>query len=376
MAAVRPLARVFAHEDPKEVVKSVPLPKIFSTPIRVDVVHAVHTAMAKNKRQAYAVSEGAGHQTSAESWGTGRAVSRIPRVAGGGTHRAGQGAFGNMCRGGRMFNPTKIWRKWHQKISVKQRRYAVACAVAASAVPALVMARGHRIEEIPEVPLVLSAGVEAIERTKDAEATLVRFGAAAELKKVRVSRTLRAGKGKLRNRRHVQRRGPLIVYEDRSSHIVRAFRNIPGVELCQVEALSLLQLAPGGHVGRFIVWTQQAFEALDKIWEAKKGFSMPRPLLTTPDLGRLLNADEVAAVVRPTRKVTKLPRKKNPLKNLGVMLKLNPHAARVRRTALKQQQARAAGVAEKRRTDRKAKAASRAAGLRYFDNLVSEEYMK
>lgn len=49
-----------------------------------------------------------GHQTSAESWGTGRAVARIPRVRGGGTHRCGQGAFGNMCRGGHMFAPTKV----------------------------------------------------------------------------------------------------------------------------------------------------------------------------------------------------------------------------------------------------------------------------
>ena len=32
----------------------------------------VHTGMAKNKRQPYAVSEKAGHQTSAESWGTGK----------------------------------------------------------------------------------------------------------------------------------------------------------------------------------------------------------------------------------------------------------------------------------------------------------------
>lgn len=47
-------------------------------------------SIAKNKRQAYAVSAKAGHQTSAESWGTGRAVARIPRVGGGGTHRSGQ----------------------------------------------------------------------------------------------------------------------------------------------------------------------------------------------------------------------------------------------------------------------------------------------
>lgn len=83
-----------------------------------------------------------GHQTSAESWGTGRAVARIPRVRGGGTHRSGQGAFGNMCRGGRMFAPTKPWRRWHRRININQKRYALVSAIAASGVPALVMSKG------------------------------------------------------------------------------------------------------------------------------------------------------------------------------------------------------------------------------------------
>merc|ERR1711887_189316 len=115
--------------------KQVQLPAVFLAPIRPDIVQFVHTSMNKNRRQAYAVNKDAGHQTSAESWGTGRAV---------------QGAFGNMCRGGRMFNPTKTWRKWHRKINVTQRRYAVCSALAASALPALVMARGHRVESVPE----------------------------------------------------------------------------------------------------------------------------------------------------------------------------------------------------------------------------------
>ena len=84
----------------------------------------------------------AGHQTSAESWGTGRAVARIPRVRGGGTHRSGQGAFGNMCRGGRMFAPTKTWRRWHRRINVQQKRYAICSAIAATGIPALVMSKG------------------------------------------------------------------------------------------------------------------------------------------------------------------------------------------------------------------------------------------
>lgn len=94
LQAARPLVTVF-KEDGK-VSKLVTMPAVFKAPIREDIVHFVHTNMAKNKRQPYAVSRKAGHQTSAESWGTGRAVARIPRVRGGGTHRSGQGAFGNV----------------------------------------------------------------------------------------------------------------------------------------------------------------------------------------------------------------------------------------------------------------------------------------
>lgn len=72
------------------------MPAVFKAPIRQDILQYVHTNMSKNKRQPYAVSRKAGHQTSAESWGTGRAVARIPRVRGGGTHRSGQAAFGNV----------------------------------------------------------------------------------------------------------------------------------------------------------------------------------------------------------------------------------------------------------------------------------------
>lgn len=69
-------------------------------------------------------------------------MARIPRVSGGGTNRSGQGAFGNMCRHGRMFAPTKTWRRWHRRINVNQRRYAICSAIAATGIPALVMAKG------------------------------------------------------------------------------------------------------------------------------------------------------------------------------------------------------------------------------------------
>ncbi|KAI9852478.1 MAG: hypothetical protein M1838_000572 [Thelocarpon superellum] len=320
-----------------------PLPAVFTSPIRPDIVQTVHTGMAKNKRQPYAVSEKAGHQTSAESWGTGRAVARIPRVSGGGTHRAGQAAFGNQCRSGRMFAPTKVWRKWHQKLNQGQKRFATASALAASSVPALLLARGHHISTVPEVPLVISSEAiteAAILKTAAALTLLKGVGAGPDVSKVVKSRKLRAGKGKLRGRRHRQRRGPLIVYnpEEDGRELYRAFRNIPGVETCSVFALNLLQLAPGGHLGRFIVWTSSAFAALDIIYGStttpsalKKDFLLPSNLVANADIGRLINSSEVQAVVRAAKGGSKTKRtgvqKKNPLKNKQILLRHNPYAA-------------------------------------------------
>jgi len=48
-----------------------------------------------------------------------------------------------MCRGGRMFAPTKTWRRWHRHINVNQRRYAICSALAASAIPSLVLSKGN-----------------------------------------------------------------------------------------------------------------------------------------------------------------------------------------------------------------------------------------
>lgn len=298
--------------------------------------------MSNNSRQPYAVSRKAGHQTSAESWGTGRAVSRIPRVPGGGTHRAGQGAFGNMCRGGRMFAPTRIWRKWHSRININQKRFAVASAIAASTVPSLVMARGHKIDSVPELPLVISDSAESVEKTSNAIKVLKEVGAYPDAEKAKDSIGIRPGKGKMRNRRYISRKGPLIVYGTEGAKLVKAFRNIPGIEIANVERLNLLKLAPGGHLGRFIIWTKSAFEKLDSIYgsfdkpsEKKKGYVLPRSKMVNADLARIINSDEIQSVVRPIKKeVKRAPLKKNPLKNLNTMLRLNPYAKTARRMSL------------------------------------------
>jgi large subunit ribosomal protein L4e len=74
-----------------------------------------------------------------------------------------------------MFAPLKTWRKWHRKVNKTQKRHAVASALAASAVAPLVLARGHNVNNVPELPLVIDS--LNLEQTKPLLKTLHKIGA-------------------------------------------------------------------------------------------------------------------------------------------------------------------------------------------------------
>ncbi len=258
-----------------------------------------------------------------------------------------------------MFAPTKPWRRWHRRVNVNQKRYAIVSAIAASGVPALVQSKGHMIQEVPEFPLVVSDKIQEYNKTKQAVIFLRRIKAWNDIQKVYKSQRFRAGKGKMRNRRRIQRRGPLIVYGN-DQGIRKAFRNIPGVDLMNINKINLLKLAPGGHVGRFVIWTKSAFEKLDALYgtwrkeaELKKGYNLPMPKMANTDLSRLLKSDEIRKVLRaPRKRVIRRVKKLNPLRQTKAMLRLNPYAAVLKRaailTARKRQNERDLLLAEKR----------------------------
>ncbi|MCP9264314.1 60S ribosomal protein L4 [Dirofilaria immitis] len=326
----RPLVTVYNDKSEATNIQ-IKLPGVFRAPLRPDIVSFIHDQIRKINVN---LTPSQPKLTSAESWGTGRAVARIPRVRGGGTHRSGQGAFGNMCRGGRMFAPTKVFRRWHRRVNVAQKRYAMVSAIAASGVPALVQARGHIIDEIPEVPFVVVDKLEGFKKTKEAVSFLRRSHFWADIEKVYNSKRNRAGKGKGRNRRHKAKLGPLVVY-NQDNGIVKAFRNIPGIHLLPVDHLNLLKVAPGGHLGRLIIWTESAFRKLDLIYGtetrkavAKAKFIMPTAKMTNADFSRLIRSEEIVRAVRAAK------RHRNPLKKSAIMVKLNPYAAVLKRTAI------------------------------------------
>jgi len=227
-------------------------------------------------------------------------------------------------------------------------------------IPALVMARGHRVDRAPEVPLVVNTKtLQTIDKTSKAVALLKALNAYDDVERVISSKKIRVGSGKARNRRYVQRTGPLVVYAEKGPFL-KAFRNIPGIELVHVAKLSVLDLAPGGHLGRFIVYTKDAFQSLDTQFgtyktssSVKKGFQLPKPLLTNADLGRIINSEEVQSQLRAKRVEHRVVRKKNPYRNFHFLVKLNPYAKTLKRqrlvAALRAQKAKIAAADAKKK---------------------------
>jgi large subunit ribosomal protein L4e len=232
-----------------------------------------------------------------------------------------------------MFAPLRTWRKWHRKVNTNQKRHAVAACLAASACAPLVFARGHRVDAVPELPLV--ANVNSAESTGAMLRSLISIGAGADLQRVRASKATRNGQGKMRNSRFTMRKGPLIVYNNDDSNVQQNARNMPGVDSCNVHRLNLLQLAPGGHLGRFVVYTPSAFAALDAIFGTatqagveKGGYRLNRTSMECADLARIINSDQVQSKLRAIRTSVRAhdKTKKNPLNNRNMMQRMNPNA--------------------------------------------------
>merc|ERR1712000_313299 len=66
--------------------------------------------------------------------------------------------------------------------------------------------------------------------------------------------------------------------------------------------------------------------------QQKKGYKVPLAKMSNSDLTSIINSDEIQSVLRPKQNGGGFrARKKNPLKNFGFMVKLNPYAIPARR---------------------------------------------
>jgi large subunit ribosomal protein L4e len=142
------------------------LPSVFSTPLRPDVIKRAVLAIQSNRLQPQGRDPMAGKRTTAESRGTGMGIARVPRVKGG----SGRASFAPSTVGGRQPHPPKAEKKIVKNIPKKEAKLALTSAIAATAQKEVVAKRGHRVEKVVQIPLIIDDAIEKLTRAKDVEA--------------------------------------------------------------------------------------------------------------------------------------------------------------------------------------------------------------
>jgi len=238
-------------------------PKVFNVKVRKDIVLQANEAFQSRNKQAQGRDPRAGLRNTAEGWGTGHGLSRAPRLKGSGYPTARNVGRVPFAKGGRRAHPIKAEKQIEKKINKKARRLSIISAISASGDRYWVEKRGHLVKDVPDIPLVVDDKFQTIKKTEGVYSLLCDFGLREELLKVKDGKKIRAGRGKSRGRKYKTKRGILIVIKD-DFGVVKASRNIPGIDIIKIDNLSIDNLAPGGDPGRMILWTQSAFKELNK----------------------------------------------------------------------------------------------------------------
>lgn len=241
-------------------------PKLFSIKPRKDLIEKASKIFQSRNKQVKGRDKRAGLRNTAEGWGTGHGMSRAPRLKGSGFPTARNVGRVPFARGGRRAHAIKTERIIKNKINKKTHQLTMLSAISASGDITFVKKRGHLIENIPEIPLVVDDKIQTIKKTEQMFSILCDLGIEDELTKVKKSKKIRSGKGKRRGRKYKRKKGVLIIIKD-DFGILRASRNILGTEVIKIEDLSIENLAPGGEAGRLIIWTQSAFNELKNKYE-------------------------------------------------------------------------------------------------------------
>jgi len=247
-----------------EPIEEIDLPEVFEEDPRPDLIRRAVIAAQTSRLQPWGPDPMSGKRTSAETWGKGHGVSRVRRVKGSRYPAAGVGAFAPHTVGGRRAHPPKTEKILREKINIKERRLAIKSAIAATTEKKFVMARGHVVEGVPELPIVVSDELEKVKKTAQVKEILKKLGVWPDVERVAQSRKVRPGRGKMRGRRYRQAVGPLIVI-GKGDGIEIGARDLPGVDVVKVKDLSAEHLAPGGMLGRLTVWTKSAIQNLGGI---------------------------------------------------------------------------------------------------------------
>ncbi len=146
-----------------------------------------------------------------------------------------------------------------ERMNKKEYQKAIRSSIAATAMPQYVSGR-HMVEGL-KLPLIISDEIESISKTKDLMKILEAIGLSNDIEK---SKDPQIKKGLRRSsaRRHFRNTLLIVVKSDKG--IIRAARNIPGVDSCKLSEVRASLLAPGGMPGRITMWSEDTIKEMSK----------------------------------------------------------------------------------------------------------------
>ncbi|WP_457754572.1 50S ribosomal protein L4 [Thermococcus sp.] len=244
-----------------EPIEEIELPKVFETPFRPDLIRRAVIASWTHRIQPQGRDPMAGKRRVTENIGKGHGMARVERIK----TAPRFAAFVPFARGGRRAHPPKVEKIIWEDINKKEKKLALMSAIAATANYDLVRARGHIIDNVPQIPLIVEDELEKIGKTRETREIFKKLGIWDDIERAKKNTKVRAGKGKMRGRRYKKAKGPLIVVA-KNEGILLGARNHPGVDVVLVDNLGVEMLAPGTHPGRLTIWTKSAIERLREIY--------------------------------------------------------------------------------------------------------------
>ncbi len=240
--------------------KELNLPKVFDEKLNANVIKRAVISKQTERLQPKGADVLAGLRTTAEyigrrsafRTGINKAMSRLPRI------KPGGGGLGRVARvphavGGRRAHPPSAEKVIVKQINKKEYALAVKSAIAATANKKLVEAHGYALDGVTEVPLVFEDALQNISKTKEAVTALTSVGLANDLNRAKPKKVRAGGRIKYKRKTSV-----LVMVTEGG----KAFRNVPGVDVMNVNKINIEKLAPGAVAGRLTVYTESAIKQL------------------------------------------------------------------------------------------------------------------
>ncbi len=243
-------------------------------PVREDLIRRAVNSERASMRQPYGTDPEAGMRSSATYKGRrgvrhammNREMARMKRITSTRTLYMRARIVPQAVKG-RRAHPPKAEKNWERKMNKKERLSALLSAASATLDREWVEKRGYRIEGVRKVPLVVEDKLQEVVSMNDVKQILDNFGLLEELSRLGHAK-IRSGRGTTRGRRYKRKRGMLIIVnEDRG--IVKAARNLPGLEVREAGTLDVDSLAPGAQPGRLCVWTEGALSGMEALAQPK-----------------------------------------------------------------------------------------------------------